>query len=261
MGQRRGHERRVGGRQPVGLHHGTGLVGQAAVGMEHSLGVAGGTGGEQDDGEIDTPSPAGPELRAVQQRVEARGVPPHADGRCQVGQWHARRRQRNRGPEEVEHARHLARSHLMMNGRGNRPAAPGRPEQGHRLPPIGQLPADDVAAAYPRRLEPAGQRARQPLERTGIQCYVAVHHRSTRRRGGRGEQPVQGRHIPGSTRSQVPRGLSLAVGGAEGHEAGTGPSTASGAASRTGGASRQLGTPSSGSATGYLLSWIPAQCA
>ncbi len=40
----------------------------------------------------------------------------------------------------------------------------------------------------------------------------------------------------------------------------TGPSTWSFTESSTGGATRQLGTPSCSSATGYLDSWISAQC-
>ncbi len=67
---------------------------------------------------------------------------------------------------------------------------------------------------------------------------------------GSARRRVDGKRLEAS-REEVPCGAA--------HFAGTGPSTASSTASRTGGASRQLGIPSSTSATGYLLSWISAQ--
>ncbi len=109
------------------------------------------------------------------------------------------------------------------------------------------------------RPKTAGQPRRPPVPAPRHRVGHAVDNGRPGCGPARREELVERRHIPRAARAQIPRGISLAVGRSKVHRLGTGPSTRSCVAKRTGGAFFQLGIPSSGSATGYLLSWISAQ--
>ena len=149
----------------------------------------------------------------------------------------------------------------MVDGRGHRAPPPAGPEEHDRLPPVGHLPGDHVTAAHAAGSQATGHGVDGGLEVGPAQRAGPVDDGGGRRWMGAGQQPVEGGDVPGAPRPSVAGGVGLPIGGPQPHEAGTGPSTASTVSIRTGGASRQLGMPSSGSATGYLFSWIPAQWA
>ena len=270
MGQGGRQEADVGRGQAVGPDHGPGLVGQAPVRVEHGLGLAGRARREQDHGDV---GPAWPRRRSAggaDSRSSKRASPPRTPmaSTSPASGWPGVLRA-TAGCELVEDPGHFGRPHLVVDGGGHRSAPPAGPEEHHRLPPVGQLPGHHAPPPDTQPGQAARRRGHQPLEGAGIQPHVAVHDGQTVGRAARAEESVEGGHVPGPPGLAVARRAGLAVGGAEPHvvisgprgqRAGTDPSTASFSDSRTGGADLQLGMPSCSSATGYLDSWISAQC-
>ncbi len=270
MGQWRRHKSHIRRGESVSPGHRPGFVGQAPMGVEHGLGVPARPRGEQDHGHVGPPGRTGGDRWAGEQVLEPDVVVAHADGVDQASQRLTGRTEGQRRSEVVEHPGHLGRTHLVMDGRSHRAQPPAGPEQHQSLPPVGQLPRHHIAPADAEPTEAPCGRGHQLLESAGIDGHVPVHHSHARGIAGGRQQGVECGHVPGSPGLPVARGAGLPVGGAEPHvvtsgeaptqRAGTGPSTASFSDRRTGGAVFQLAIPSCSSATGYLDSWISAQC-
>ena len=263
MSQRRGHEGHVTGVQAVRPGHRQRLVGQAPVGVEYGLGHAGRARVNRMTAMSEPRGATGPEpavRSAGRQNARRRPVP----------RWHRPGRPAACRPQpapapvgDTRTSRHLGRTHLVVDGGSHRAASPAGPEQDQCLPPVGKLPGDHVTPAYAGRRSPPATTATNAFELSRHPIATSPSTTANAAAGaGRRQQRVQGRARPRRRRAPVPPGVRSDgrwSGGSR--QSGDGPlHLRPTLASRTGGASRQFGMPSSGKATGYLLSWISAQC-
>jgi hypothetical protein len=180
MGQGGRHQGHVGRGEAVGPGHRAGLVGQAPLGVEHGLRVAGRARGEQDHGHVGSPGRTGGQRGAGQKLVEPGIAAAHPDRVDQTGQRLARRAEGQRRSEVLQYPGHLGRSHLVVDGRGHRPGPPARPEQHQGLPPVGQLPGHHVAPLHTAPTESPGHGGHQPVEGAGVDADIPVHHGQAR---------------------------------------------------------------------------------
>ena len=216
VGQRGRHEHGVGRSEPVGTRHGPRLVGQAPVGVEHHFRLPGGARREQGHREVDAPRHAVVD-RGVARQVVPGVAPVHHDAAWSVRQRGARVGQHQPGIDGGDHGGDVGGPHLMVDGYGHGPDPPTGPEQQHGLDPVGELPGDGVAAAHAGRPEPAGQRADGGRRRRGVERARGVGQGDTGRLRGDAGQPVERRHVPGPSRTEVAGGRGLPERGSKPH--------------------------------------------
>ena len=172
------HQHRVAAAQPVRVDHDPGLVRQAALGVQRGLRLAGGSRGEQHDGEIDSGARRSDLLTRTRVVSSAKRA---SRPRTSCGDNHTL------GSTIASMLVDVAVAGLMVDRRGDRTEAPARAVEQHHFVPVRGLPRHHVAAPHTRGAQATRERgdsvsSSPPLDRTPVDSSTT---RSRRARLGR----------------------------------------------------------------------------
>ena len=203
--ERRGHQHRVGRREPVRVRHDPGLVREAALRVQRGLRPARGARGEQHDGEV------GPD--APPSRVTGAPASSNASNRA-LG---PRTSSRSPGTLRARGSRACARRRPAPRGGGSAPrsrrAASTRGRAATTSYQFGACQATTSPRRTPACAQPPGERRRpcassaRPSRRT-LGRFVDRRRSPAARRAAVGEQRVERRDVPRAAGRAVARAAS-----------------------------------------------------
>ena len=143
------------------------------------------------------------------------GTQPH--GTFVVDQGQRRRGEGHLRLEEIDHVLDLGRAELVMQGRGQRAAAPAGTVEDEGLPPVRHLPRHHVAPPDPYRPQAARQPGHHLLELLPVEAPIAVDQHGARLGRPLAHDRVEHRDVPGTAGCAIAAGIGGLVRGTELH--------------------------------------------